>query len=59
MLCIGYGREAAARRMRGLSPRREPLIRLAFGKAPSPTRGEGREGYFFVSSIGSTFSGVA
>jgi protein PhnA len=42
MLCIGYGREAAARRMRGLSPRREPLIRLAFGKAPSPTRGEGR-----------------
>ena len=51
MLCIGYGREATARRMGGLYPRmnlshwysrREPLIRLAFGKAPSPTRGEGR-----------------
>src|SRR6202011_6260188 len=28
-------------RMRGLSPRREPLTRLRFAKPPSPTRGEG------------------
>src|SRR5262249_45103892 len=33
-------REAAASRMRGLSPRREPLIRRF--APPSPTRGEGR-----------------
>jgi len=33
MLCIGYGREAAARRMRGLSPRIEtphPALRATF-----------------------------
>src|SRR2546423_2558837 len=34
-------REAAARRMRGLSPRRKPLIRRF--APPSPTRGEGKK----------------
>src|SRR5437879_13486433 len=36
------GEGGAKRRMRGLCPRREPLIRLRFANAPSPTRGEGK-----------------
>ena len=43
MLCIGYGREAAARRMRGLSPRREPLIRLRYREGTFSHKGRREE----------------
>ncbi|MDE5455731.1 hypothetical protein GWE18_23405 [Bradyrhizobium sp. CSA112] len=40
---MGEGAVAKRRRMRGLSPRREPLIRRF--APPSPTRGEGKPPY--------------
>src|SRR5207249_1034763 len=39
--CGRRWRGSNPRRMRGLSPRREPLTRLRFANPPSPTRGEG------------------
>ena len=41
--CGRRWRGRSPRRMRGLHPRREPLTRLRFAKAPSPTRGEGKK----------------
>jgi hypothetical protein len=40
--CGRRWRGRSPRRMRGLSPWREPLTRLPFAKPPSPTRGEGK-----------------
>src|SRR6266496_586169 len=54
MLCIGYGREAAARRMRGLSPRREPLIRLRYCEGTFSHKGRREEAAlndFYLTSI--------
>src|SRR5258708_3918982 len=40
--CGRRWRGRSPRRLRGMHPQREPLTRLRFAKAPSPTGGEGK-----------------